>query len=327
VDSHLYLGVDEEVMERFPYRKVLKWVIVLAIFIFLGKMVWENWGQVKEASFTIRPFPLLLSALIFGFSYFIQIWAWYLITLKLGIALTGWETLESWFYSQLGKYLPGKVWLILSRFYFYESKGKSKKVISVALYIETVTILLAATFLFLILLLFFKEAETYHLAGGIGWIVGCLILGFIFLNPTVLQRILNCILNLFGKEPISLSISYFDLMIILLICILSWLVGGIGFSIFIDSFFPIPPQHFLFLTGALAISSTLGLIALFAPSGLGVREGALVYLLSSLMPGAVAVIISILTRLWITLIEMGLIGVIYLFGKFQKAQGEREENV
>ena len=228
-------------------------MIVLAIFIFLGKMVWENWVQVKEASFTIRPLLLLLSTLIFGFSYFIQIWAWYLITLKLGIALTGRKTLESWFYSQLGKYLPGKVWLLLSRFHFYESKGKSKKVISIALYIETVTILLAATFLFLILLLFLKEAETFHLAGGIGWIVGCLILGFIFLHPTVLQKILNWILNLFGKEPISLSISYFDLMVILLICVLSWIVGGIGFSIFIHSFFPIRPQHFLFLTGALAL--------------------------------------------------------------------------
>ena len=287
-------------------------MIVLAIFIFLGKMVWENWVQVKEASFTIRPLPLLLSTLIFAFSYFIQIWAWYLITLKLGIALPGWETLESWFYSQLGKYLPGKVWLLLSRFYFYESKGKSKSMISVALYVEMVTIILGAAFLFLASLLFLKEAETFPLAGGIEWIVGCLILGFIFLHPRVLQKILNWILNLFGKEPVSLSISYLDLMVILLICILSWIGGGIGFSIFIHSFFSMPSQHLLFLTGALAFSSTLGLIALFAPSGLGVREGALVYLLSSLMPGAVAVVISILTRLWMTLIEMGFIGMIYL---------------
>lgn len=307
-------------------QPVFQWTIVGVIFIFLGKMVWGNWSQVKDASLSFKVFPLLLSTVIFAFSYFIQIWAWYLITLKSGIALTGWETLESWFYSQLGKYLPGKVWLLLSRFHFYESKGKSKKVISIALYIEMVTILLGATFLFLISLLFLKETETFHLAGGIGWIVGCLILGFIFLHPMVLQKILNWILNLFGKEPISLSISYFDLMVILLICILSWIVGGIGFSIFIHSFFPMPSQHLLFLTGALAFSSTLGLIALFAPSGLGVREGALVFLLSSLMPGAVAVIISILTRLWMTLIEMGLIGMIFLFGLFRKRAKERSFN-
>jgi uncharacterized membrane protein YbhN (UPF0104 family) len=77
----------------------------------------------------------------------------------------------------------------------------------------------------------------------------------------------------------------------------------------------------------LAISSTLGLIAIFAPSGLGVREGVLVYLLSLMMPPPIAVIISILTRIWMTLIEIGLIGMVYLLGQVQqrekrKAHGE-----
>jgi uncharacterized membrane protein YbhN (UPF0104 family) len=77
-------------------------------------------------------------------------------------------------------------------------------------------------------------------------------------------------------------------------------------------------KYIIFLTGALAISSTLGLIAIFAPSGLGVREGALVYLLSFMMATPVAVIISILTRIWMTLIEIGLIGMVYLISRFQK---------
>ena len=72
------------------------------------------------------------------------------------------------------------------------------------------------------------------------------------------------------------------------------------------------------MTGALAISSTLGLIALFAPSGLGVREGVLVYFLSAIMPSSVAVILSILTRLWMTFIEIGLIGMVYLVGNIRR---------
>ena len=56
-------------------------------------------------------------------------------------------------------------------------------------------------------------------------------------------------------------------------------------------------QHVLFLTGSLAVyQAPLGLIALFAPGGLGVREGALTYLLPFLVPGSVAVILSVLTR-------------------------------
>ena len=325
------MGIGEKVIERFNYKEIIRWVLVAAIFLFLGRMVWTNWSQVRDASFTFEALPLLLSTLLFAFSYFIQIWAWYLITLRLKIALSPSETLESWFYSQLGKYLPGKIWLLLSRFYFYESKGKSRGNISVALYLEMVTMIVAAGLIFLAVLIFHQEIEFFTSWGQYGWLVLLSLFGLAFLHPKVLQKILNWVLVRWKREPISLSISYAHILWILFVCILSWIVGGIGFYLFIGSVYPVASQYILFLTGALAASSMLGLIAIFAPSGLGVREGALVYLLSFVMATPVAVIISILTRIWMTLIEIGLIGVIYLFRKFQrqgngKGYGEKEEN-
>lgn len=312
---------------RIPYLKMLQWAIVLTIFFFLGKMIWENWAQIKDTYFTFKPVLLVISTILFAFSYFIQIWAWYLITSRLKIALPFKETLESWFYSQLGKYLPGKVWLLVGRFYFYESKGMSRKKISVALYLETVTLLVAAGLLFLVTLLFFKEADSIHRGMRFWWLLPLFPVVFLSLHPWILQRILNWILIHFKKEPLSLSISYVDVLWILLICVMAWMVGGVGFYLFMDSVFPISSHHLLFLTGALACSSTLGLIAFFAPSGLGVREGALVYLLSLIMPAATAVILSILTRLWMTLIEIGLIGVIYLFNQFRKGGKKKNQHV
>jgi len=314
-------------MGPFNYRLVLKWVIAFAIFVFLGKMVWDHWSQVKDASFTFEVFPLILSTLIFAFSYFIQVWAWAIITVKLGIAIPIRETLESWFYSQLGKYLPGKVWLLLSRFYFYESRGMSRKATSVALYLEMVAVNLAAGLIFLSALVFLKETGLLWFKSQFWWLViGFMSVAFVSLHPWVLQKILNWLLVRFNKEPISLSVSYLDVLWILLICIVAWLVGGLGFYLFVDSMYPVALQSILFLTGALAISSTLGLIAIFAPGGLGVREGALVYLLSLMMVTPVAVIISILTRLWMTFIEIGLIGVIYLLNRFQRRQKRRDHD-
>jgi uncharacterized membrane protein YbhN (UPF0104 family) len=106
------------------------------------------------------------------------------------------------------------------------------------------------------------------------------------------------------------------------ICILAWVVGGVGFYLFVTSLFPVPANHVLFLTASLAISSTLGLMAVFAPGGLGIREGVLVYLLSVLMPGPVAVVVSVLTRIWMTVIEMVLIGVVYLIAQFRKRSSD-----
>ena len=144
-------------MGHFNYKPALKWIIVIAIFVLLGRMVWDNWNQVRDTHFALKLLPFVLSTLIFAFSYFIQIWAWYLITLKLGIAISFPETLKNWFYSQLGKYLPGKVWLLLGRFYLYESKGKSKKGISVALYFEMITVIIAGGSFFWLLFSFIKK--------------------------------------------------------------------------------------------------------------------------------------------------------------------------
>jgi hypothetical protein len=310
---------------RFGCKQIVSWFIVVAIFGFLGRMVWDNWNQVKGASFTFEIFPLISSTLIFAFSYFVQIWAWYLITLKLGIALSTPDTLRSWFYSQLGKYLPGKVWLLLGRFHFYESQGKSKKSISVALYLETATMMMAAGLVCFAALLSFEEARSFYPINRVWWWALPFILAFFSIHPRVLEKMSNWVLLKFRRESFSLPISYYDILWILSICILTWLVGGIGFYLFVESLFPVSPSYILYLTGALAFSTILGLVALFAPSGLGVREGALVYLLSFMMAAPVAVIISVLTRIWMTLIEIGLIGVVYLLGQLDK-QNKRKEH-
>ncbi len=312
------MDIDKKITGRFDFKKIARWIIIVIIFVFLGKMVWENWGQVKDASFTLRPFTFFLSTLTFTFSYFVQVWAWYLITLKLGIALSIKETLESWFYSQLGKYLPGKVWLLLGRFYFYEAKGKPKKLISTALYFEMASIIMAGGIIFLASLFLFREVSCFFQDEQIGLIFLLVLIALLFLHPRFLQKIINWILIRFKRGTITLSISYFDILKILFFCILSWLIGGFGFYLFVNSIYPISSRHFLLLTGALAVSSTIGLIAFFAPAGLGVREGTLVYLLTRLIPTPIAVILSITTRLWMTLIEIGLIGMVYLLNKSQK---------
>jgi hypothetical protein len=307
------------------FLDVLQWAIVALIFVFLGRTVLQDWTRVKDTSFFLKGGPLFWATLIFASSYIIQVWAWYLITVKLGIAISFGETLKSWFYSQLGKYLPGKVWLLLGRFYLYGSKGKSKKAISVALYFETVIGVVAAGVLFLATLILFEEARPFYSGKEVWWLIFPLALAFLSLYPPILEKILNLILRRFKREPVSVSISYPEILWVLFISLLAWIMGGAAFYLFTNAVFAIPSNYILFLTGSLAFACFLGLVAIFAPSGLGVREGVLVYLLSAIMPGSVAVIVSILTRIWMTLIEIGLIGMIYLICLFRKR--ERKGNL
>ena len=96
LDSHVCVDIEETMRGKRSYRTFIQWGVALAILVFLGKMVWENWSQVREASFAFRLLPFLLATFLFILSYFIQVWAWYVITLRLGIAIPIKETLVSW---------------------------------------------------------------------------------------------------------------------------------------------------------------------------------------------------------------------------------------
>ena len=58
------------------------------------------------------------------------------------------------------------------------------------------------------------------------------------------------------------------------------------------------------LAGIVNVSATVGFLVLIAPSGLGVREGVLAFLLSLYLPAPVAVTISLASRVWLTLAEL-----------------------
>jgi hypothetical protein len=122
---------------------------------------------------------------------------------------------------------------------------------------------MAAGFVFLISVLLFRELDFFYLGIPSAGLVPIYILALLFLHPKILEKIFNRILGLLRREPVAIPISYSEILCILGVCVLSWVAGGIGFYFFMDGVFPVSSKYFLFLTGALAFSSTLGLIARF----------------------------------------------------------------
>jgi uncharacterized membrane protein YbhN (UPF0104 family) len=80
-----------------------------------------------------------------------------------------------------------------------------------------------------------------------------------------------------------------------------WTIYGTAFLLFIQGV-GFDGSH-LFFASAFAAAYLLGYVALFAPAGIGVREGVLVALLRPEVGGS-AVGIAVLARLWITVIEV-----------------------
>jgi hypothetical protein len=98
-----------------------------------------------------------------------------------------------------------------------------------------------------------------------------------------------------------------------------WLTNGLAFFLFVDSITPVSPGDLLAFISMNAGAYWIGYVSFFTPSGLGFREGALAWMLSYFFPAPVAVVLSLVTRLWTTLGELLGVSLIWFGGAIQKS--------
>jgi uncharacterized membrane protein YbhN (UPF0104 family) len=84
---------------------------------------------------------------------------------------------------------------------------------------------------------------------------------------------------------------------------MTWIVYGASFWCMLRGV-GITPGGFWETIAAFSGAYLLGFLALFAPGGLGVREGALAVLLAPQIGPGLAGVIAVGSRLWMTLLEL-----------------------
>lgn len=281
-------------------------IIILLIFYFLIKSLVANWTQVKDFDWRFN-YPLLILSFMLQIAalfWLVQIWRW--ILRHTGSSVSYFKLFKVWFFANLGRYLPGKVWQFLGMIYMLEKRGVPKRnSFSTAILAQSFSVI-SGLFISVIFLgaslysQFFSKNPALVIAGVI---FGLAILVLVC-YPKVLERTLNLGLKILKKEKISLDLTSKDVIIYVLCYSVSWLLFGLAFLIFVKSMAQASFTMYPSLTGAFAFSVNIGFLALFVPGGIGVREGILVLLLSSLFPLPVATLISLLARLWVTVAEL-----------------------
>ena len=295
-------------MKKKTIIKVIKVGIIVLIFFFIGKYLYDNISTLDVSSLKFNYGFLLASVLIYLLHILVNMSVWYLITRQNSCALGFWESLKVRIFSDFGKYIPGKVFAYGILFYSYDQKGISKKKVMVCSLQELIAGTLAAILVSLISLFFvdIDALERYR------WILVVMVaLSLVLIHPAILKFFLNLVLKTFKREPLELTSTYGQILLDTLLFLLNWLLFGVGFFLFIHSFYDCPISYFFYTTGAFALAGIIGFVAIFAPAGLGVREGVLVFILSKVFPAAVAAIIAVVSRIWMTLCELILLAVFY----------------
>jgi len=293
---------------------VLKTIIAFLIIFFIVKYIKSNASALEDFEFQINYCYLILSFIILLLYIFNQFLLWHYITIQNQCNLVISKSIISRAYTGFGKYVPGKVLGYAMLFYIYNKEHKSKLLLAYSIYLELLSSVLAAALIFLFSI-FFTEIQEFQQYRLVSLII--IIILLLLIHPKILHYLSSRVLKIAKREPVKLSISYLQEIKLITLYILNFLIFGVAFILFIKSIYSISFNNFLFITGTTAAAGLIGMLAIFVPAGLGVREGVLVFTLSFVMPPALAGIIALTSRLWMVSAEVLLFGLIYLFSKLK----------
>lgn len=305
-------------------RRVLSIAGKIAIFLVLAYFIWKtvlaNWGQISVYSWDFNPVFMGLSFLMFFVGYMFLAWTWGRVLRYTGYPVPFRDAWEIYFIGNLGHYIPGKVWTVAGVAYLAERRGIPPMVAgAAAVFAQAYSMISSLAFFPVFLILWKSEPSWIHLE----WAIPAVILFVaIFMFPANMERTLNIALSLFRRDRVSLGLTAGKAVRITGWYFISWLLFGTAFWLFVISVTGDRTLSPLLLTGAYATAYVAGYLAFFVPSGLGIREGVAGCLLASAMPTGVALLVTFLVRLPVTLVEIICVLIILIRKGFPYGKNE-----
>ena len=247
---------------------------------------------------------LLLSFLLLFAGYFSNVLTWHLSIRKAGIGSTDFRSaLISMGLSIFGKYMPGKVWVVLGRAaYISQTGGFGVKKLSVLSLNVQFTMIWCGLITGATGLIIVGGWDKY----GFLSLAGITVLSLLVFSDYFNRMLAFTAEKILKREVRIPRVGFRDTLEILPVYFLHWLVWSASFYFFCLS---VSDSTFGPIAGlALPLAASLGIIVLIAPGGLGIREGIIVAYLQLLGLDLIeATSISVASRLWF------LIGEIFFF--------------
>ena len=302
-------------------RRWLWWALQVVIAAVVARMVWaaivRNWSEFRSlhVSLDIRPGWIALSVLAVFATYAIQIASWRRV-------LAGWDqrlaygrAARIWLLVNLGRYVPGKVWSVAGLVVLAQRAGVdawaagASAVAMQAIGLGTAVAVVAAA----------TPAAESPLRLGLAALAALGTIGF--LTWTRGARWLATVVGLAEQfrplPPVYVAESAG-------LSLISWVTYGVAFWLLalglgLPATLPITTA-----TGVFALGYILGLLALFAPGGVGVRELVFIGLLTPALGSGGAVALTVGSRVLLTLCEVvAPLGVVLIMGRSKEDVGVR----
>ncbi len=281
--------------------RIIQIIIIGAIFFFLFRSLYKNWALVKTYTWHFNYVFIAASSLALMAIFFFLAFLWHWMLNRLGGRLSLRKSLRIWFISNLGRYLPGKIWQVVGMVYMVNKEGvPTEHAITSAILSQTLAIIpgLLLSILTYAFLTFARNQWFYLLL-----IPPAAVLMFLIAYPPFLERVINVINRRLKRPLVHFTMGFKDSILFMGLYLVAWLLLGGAFFLFTRSLTGPPWGNLIAYPGIFTGSYLAGLLSIFVPGGLGVREGILTYLLAFYFPLPIATAISLGSRIWMTAVE------------------------
>ena len=298
-------------------RRLLAALFLTVALVFVAVLLRRQWTSLDEILATTRDFPWsvrpawLVAAVLVGVGDLVlmgTVWAG--LFRRTGGAAPWWEGVRIWVITNFGRYIPGKVWQLGGLTVYMKGRGDSGAAALVsAVAFQIISLVTGAA----------VAAATVGVrwaAGGGSWLPAALVLGLtlvVGLHPAVIRWMARRLGALLGEDSLAVDLGARDIALAAGGMLIAWLLYGVGLLLLLRGVgVAWEATQLPVLAGVFAASYVVGYMALIAPGGLVVREGAMTGLLTELseMPVGVAAGVAILARLWLVGAELGALALV-----------------
>lgn len=309
-------------MDKRKLRSALvttaKVLLLSATAVFVVKVLIDNWPAFRAGWRTPRAPIVGATAALIG-SYLLLMYLSQRVLRGLGWVLSLRSLLRPFFYTLLGRYIPGRFAVVVGKIYLYEKRGVPRLESVLAPAYENVLAAgggIAAS-LAAIITIFGSTFSFWQIALACGALGGVAVVA----HPAVTRRALSFLLRRFDRNPavprvIATRTAWKVSGGYVLYCLLT----GAFFALLAASFYDLPWVNAAKAGAAYVAASVLGYVVVLAPSGLGVRESLLILLLKPYIAPGEAAFLAVAARMVTVVAELGLAGGAWLGGNDRPAR-------
>lgn len=297
-------------------------LVIGVVAYFFARALADNWGAIQDAELSWgwwAPVALVL----FVVAVAISGWLWGRIVAALsGQPLAVRESVRVHFSAWLLKYIPGQAGFVVNKVAWGKRRGLSRLLVLISVVYENAFLLLGSTVPMLAILLVARAGgEVTHV---VWFAVAAVVPLIVLLHPAVFHRIVNLLARrtLKREVPPEYFLRTGPVWKYQLAFLLPRLVNGVGVVAIAVAVADAAPSSWLPLVAAYALAGAVGILAVFVPSGLGVRESVFVLFAAPYLGLEAAIIVSLAARVLATVADLLIAGAYGLLTASAKRRGE-----